>query len=782
MNGNLESLKDPKTTHRTDRHRRQAPKRRDLGPNTSLDKNMATEQYMEQNPILNEYAKQIALARLAVYNQEKGGGTSTGWGETFEYPPNPYPDLFDENNPDDMTAAAELLAMKDDAQYQKAVQEFAKWYATKDQPQLRLKEMTEDEAKANKIPWYESTDAYLRALAATGAIPSEDAVRSMAQMHFYNTLMDDLRSGSPKYEQALRTLIDNDREHFYPSDTTEVIRRDDPTWGEDREFIHGRGHDVKNFLMNGFLPFTNRIADDPELWHRASKFQVGSRLAGDVAMDLLLYGMAPELAATRLALMAGGRAAAGGALGLGTRALARAGAGAGVGGAGWLLKNYVADPAYHAATGVGTQQGPADVRDLGLEMLLGGAGNTLSTGFLRGAMPAERAFKIPEAMAPGKPSAVKGSDITAAFKAMDDPKVVSPTSDRARQLFENTEFEKYRKTYNNPKKGIEEVVKVESHPPMVIDLTPKEGGPMIVGAAAKGFPKGERTGVLKTMTQTPDHRYFGFVPMGIEDKGIYTKMMPTGSGVLESGPTRRMMMADKTRRTLLKELHGARPADGGEVKHLREVTEMVPETREVRLYEKPEADEFRVPYLEQHPEHFGKYSKEEKKAMGALMKAGQERRSVAASQFSGEPEFLTGPDFAAELSAARGNPLADNASNLKNTARQAQLYHNSTAGVRDKSGNWTTSQKQQKRHDKAKEIATRRKDMNIVGRDYLNGTKDYQLFPNGVSGARKTAGWLLQKGGAPFVSNNANTASDLIPYAIDLLGPRAEQIEYYDED
>jgi hypothetical protein len=164
------------------------------------------------------------------------------------------------------------------------------------------------------------------------------------------------------------------------------------------------------------------------------------------------------------------------------------------------------------------------------------------------------------------------------------------------------------------------------------------------------------------------------------------------------------------------------------------------------------------------------------------MKAAQVRESPESSRFGGGPEYIPGEKWAAEVRATRADPLNTDKANSGNMARHAQLTKKRTPGVRDKkTGDWSTSEKQQKDFAKAEKTMSRRKDMKIVGKDFLNNQTDYQQSSL-LGKASRVGGAVLNRVAPPVLTNNANLASDYIPYFVDFLGPRAEQIEYYEKE
>lgn len=749
-----ESKRDPRTTLRTDRHRRQAPRRRFTGETKhDYSEEMLLKDLAEKYPMLNEYAKQIALARLATFNQNDWNN-KMGWGEVYEFPENPYPDLFDVNNLGTRTAAAELLGMQNREELNRKMEEFDDWYEHRNEPQLRLKPMTEEDAKKDSIPWNASTDEYIRALVQNGVVRDERTLRNLAQKRLYEILKEDLKSGNPQYEMALEKLIGSKDEPYAPSDTTTLKEKQGPL-GTDRTF--DPRDDSMNFVANGFIPFTNRIWSDPELSYKASWYDWGLRGLGDAGM-LALYALGPEALATRGALMTGlgSKYLAGTLSGIASKGAIRAGAGAGVGAAGWGAKNFVADPLMHNLAGVGTQRGPADLRDLGLEMLLNGSLNAMTTGLLRGGKASDNAFKVRKAMAPDKPSSVDYSDIKASFDAMKPKDVIDANSDKARALFEGTDLQKYRKKYPN------EEMKIESNPEMVVNLNPKEGGPITMGAFT-GLTKTGQRGQINKMTKTPGDPYFGFreaknprlSQIWARETPVYEELIPNAS-----------LLPDKT----------GVPANA-------DLKNMVPTgfKREL-MVEHPDEDLFFKRYMEQNKDFFEPYTFEEKQALRKEMKAAQVRESPESSRFGGGPEYIPGEKWAAEVRATRADPLNTDKANSGNMARHAQVTKKSTPGVRDKkTGDWSTSEKQQKDFAKAKKTMSRRKDMKIVGKDFLNNQTDYQQ--SSILGkASRIGGAVLNRVAPPVLTNNANLASDYIPHFVDFLGPRAEQIEYYEKE
>lgn len=777
MNG--ETMKDPSTTHRTGRHIRKTPAapvpRGSSAENTQID----LSQYMDlpENHWAREYARALAQARLDLYNQDKWDN-DMGWVEQVGYPENPFPKLFtvdDEGNPE-LTAEGELLMMNDPELFLKNRTDFNDWLDTgRMNAKLKLVPMTKKEAlEADPdARWYNSTDDYMRALSHSTGI-DERYWRDFAQRALVNMLIDDMKSDNPKYENALRNHFLKDRdddEPYTPADTAEIIKHQGDRLGrlgDDREF-RPMDKDLL-FLMNGFVPFSARIAGDKEMRYKASPAEWATRILGDAGL-LGLYTVAPELATAKLALMTGlgSKVMAGGARGIAARAGLRGVTGAGSGAAGWGVKNYVADPALDAMFGVGAMQAPADTRDLALEAALGGFNNLLSTQLLRGGKYSDNAFRVREMMAPNNPSMVSHGDIMDSFKVMakknlkkegkrpgtvggDEITNIKGSTKKAKQEFAGMPLAEYRDKF-----GANEAILTENFPELRVDLTPKEGGPFVIGEPFTGIPYGANTNVIKQEVRMKGSPYKGAVQgRGFEEGGKWTM-----DAYRATKPVAKVEVPD---------------GKGGE--RLADLVGL--EKGQKKLYEKAQDPQFIELYKEQNAPFFANHTDEELAGLGELASDAQIRGNKAAKQwFSGKPTVRNGEQFSGALAKAEGSVQKGNTPNQKSALQAKTLKTKSRYGTMDKDGNFVEgTKKQTKALEKATKKGAERKQMTVISKDALNRSRDYQTFGNNT--ASKLAGAGARYIATPFVTNNANLASDLIPYFVDFFGPRAEPIKYED--
>lgn len=782
-------MADPNTTYRTDRHRRRKP----MAPNTSMRdvkplkarhtlKTYANIQREAKNaPWLRPIAEAIARARLDLLNQDDWN-KDIGWAEDIYVPQNPHPDLFQLGDDGySTTADADIMEMQDPEKFKINFGDFLKFTKEKDNSYLRLLPMTREDAEKAGKPWYQSTDEYLNALRELGYDPN-DVLRELAQTEILRQMGEDIRSGDPQYVKAMRHLLDDDE--YEPSDDPEMdyLRLIEAQRNRgDATFDRPSGWKVA--LDNTFAPISSRVSRDPELNHKTGLPEKVARGAADLLLNAG-YILGPEWLTTQAALrtgIGGGRLLTGGITGPLARTGTRFAAGGAVGAGAYGYKHGL-DPVFEHFTGTGTSRAPVDVRDLGLEALLGGATNVGFTGLLRGGKTSDNAFKLREMIAENNPSAVDYGDIADMFQLMKKRKlkdvpardgkvrreeITNVTGDDAKKEFVDLPIDRYREKF-----GTDEAVSTESFPPLLLteDFIP---GVSMLHTPIKDMSPVRPNKALKSDVADPDSKYFGFRQgsgSGPEGEGVWSRDFK-GYDV----PTE--------------------PHPAGQIKRdgkLRDLFEAEPSTVMVRAYEKASDPRFANKYFDYNIDFFKEnpatgakgFSREQKEGVKKLMDKSQVRGSEEQRLFSGQPTVRGGKEYAGEVASARGHLRdGDEGSKMTNSAKAALLEERSRFGKFDKDGNFVKgTKKQSDALRKSTKKSIERSSMNVKGKSALNKQRDYQR--EGYGRLNVGVGSLGRLVGQQAVANNANIMSNFIPYELPdwatVFGPRATPIEYED--
>ena len=780
-------------TYRTNRHRRRIPgapaaavrEQKPLKAKHSLKTYANIQREANNFPWVRPIAEAIAKARLDLYNQDKWD-KGTGWAEDIFVPNNPHPDLFDLGRDGElsMTPQGELLQMQDPDKFALMVPEVIRWMNDKDKSELRLLPMTREEAEAQGKRWYQTTDEYMQALQDLG-YGDEQLFRDIANAELLRMLKEDLESGDPAYEKAMRHLLADDDYSYDPNDSTTMKRLYDRQ-RERSEFDKPNRGLVA--LGNTFAPISTRVLADPELNYKTG---VGERLARGGADALLNAGyiFGPEWLATQAALRTGigaGRALTGGLAGIGARAGTRAATGAGVGAGGYLYKHGL-DPVFDKATGVGTARAPFDTRDLAFESALGGFNSLLSTQLLRGGKVSDNAFKLRSEIAPDNPSMVDYSDISDMFKLFKKRKLKDvgkePGSVTAEEVTHisgadaKPEFVKQPIKQYRDKFGQNEAIQTESFPPMV--LTDRAGDAFVIRAPFRDVPAVRGGTAIKGMAADKTSAYGGARRLSGADEGIWEKDL-----LKEYGPTFKIGERSVPERT-------AELAEGGSKapRHLSEVYATEPTVKgKVLLYEKANDPRFANDYIRYNADFFKgtgnqkPFSEEQLEGLKLLMRDAQTAGSDKKQLFTGKPTVRNADEYAAKTAVAQGNQrLGDNGKSLANDAEAALLKTRTKYGTKDAEGNFQPgTKKQTKALEKGIKKSIERSNMNVKSKASLNKQRDYQ----GYTRPEVIAGMGLRTVGTQGLVNNANIMSNFIPYGLpdwsDTFGPRAKQMEYED--
>ena len=426
----------------------------------------------------------------------------------------------------------------------------------------------------------------------------------------------------------------------------------------------------------------------------------------------------------------------------------RGGAGALTGASGWSYKQGL-DPVYDSVFGVGVNRGPADLRDLWLEMALGGGMNMLNTQFLRGGKTSDNAFRIREQMAKD-PSVVSYDDIMDSFKIMEPRKLkdvkdnsmgigadeitnVRSSTPKAKKEFASMPMERFHSEFPNEGVQFDTWPKLETR--MGNRGPYKQVARPVMNKPERGFQS-----AMKEEIGNPKSPYFGAIPgEGLGSKNTWL----VSENVTKKGATE-------------------------------------PEKQFVRLYGNASDDQFWNRYMAQNQKVFGKMSPEDRNSIAQLADEAQMRESGAGEYFTGKPMVLKGKDYAERLSSSEGHTLPGDPASAKSAGVVATLKHNPKYVNVDGKKVTPAPKKQVKKGQEATKKYGERKQMTLVSKKDLDRTRDYQMFGNNV--VTKSLGTLGKLAGTPFVVNNANLASNIIPTASEyyrkIFGQPAQQIEY----
>lgn len=782
-------------TYRTNRHRRRKPEapaasvreHKPLKAKHSLKTAANIQREAKNAPWVRPIAEAIAKARLNLYNQDKWD-KNTGWAEDIFVPNNPHPDLFDLGKDGElsMTPEGELLQMNNPKKFSLMVPEVINWMNDRDKSELRLLPMTREEAEAQGKRWYQTTDEYMQALQDLG-YGNEQLFRDIANAELLRILKEDLESGEPAYEKAMRHLLADDDYRYDPNDSTAMKRLVDRQ-RESSEFDKQNRGLVA--LGNTFAPISMRVMGDPELRYKTGIPEILARGGADALLNAG-YIFGPEWLATQTALRTGigaGKALTGGLAGIAARAGTRGVTGAAVGSGGYLYKHGL-DPVFDWATGVGTSRAPFDTRDWRFESALGGLNSLLSTQLLRGGKVSDNAFKLRNEIAPDNPSVVDYSDISDMFGLFKKRKLKdigkepgTVTADEITHISgadAKPEFVKQPIQRYHDKFGNNEAIQTESFPPML--LTDKIGDGFVLKAPFRDIPAVRPTTAIKEMTADATGRYSGARQLHAGSQGIWEKDLQNPDILEATVKSGERAVPSKTTAV----------TEGGTKvpEHLRDVYEVAPaKVGKVLLYEKANDPRFANEYIRRNADFFKgtenqkSFGEEQLEGLKLLMKDAQTAGSDKGYLFSGIPTVRNADEYAAKSAVAQGNRrLGDNGKSLANDAEAALLKTRTKYGTKDAKGNFQPGPKKQtKALEKGVKKSIERSNMNVKSKASLHKQRDYQ----GYTRPEVIGGMGLRTVGTQGLVNNANIMSNFVPYGLpdlsETFGPRAKPMEYED--
>lgn len=364
---------------------------------------------VKTNPWLEPILRELADARLRMYSSdekdERFRSKDYGWAHTLDYIAPPESDYFTfAQNEDgdwvikDLENAKALDALTYGVEKKPLEDYLKKPFNQSFQP------MTRKEADAAGRDWFPTSNELLNALVKTKlGDGNKQALYDAAQLALADAWKEDFESETPKYAAASEHLFD-----------------DKGVAKNQYEIPNG----VSSFVKNMFIPVSNAVMEDPELYFKTDKGEMAARIAGDLALTFA-SGALPLFGATRGAALA-----------------ARPLVGAVVGGAAGGLANYGAQRLVNTglaeATGHGYIDQPIDATDAGIEMALGALSGPISA-----ANKVRGRAALKDLMWPENPSGVTPKHINQSI-ALSKTK---GTTEKAMQPFLSQAFKKFEKKY-----------------------------------------------------------------------------------------------------------------------------------------------------------------------------------------------------------------------------------------------------------------------------------------------------------------------------------------------
>lgn len=630
------------------------------------------ENTIEKNPMFNEGLKSakelradfpwleddeildaMVRARLGFYGNKPDYDKSKGWIEKKRSITQPYPEEFTiQNGIPTLTERGQELANEDILSSWRRSQEVENWQKF---PYRGVDFVRGTREEAGENPWFRTMDEYSDALLNSIGSEYSRALQDALQERMYKVLEEDLASENPQYLQAMKNKLLPDFDYSKGRPTVDDLRRYQSEIGKKpfnyREFE--RPHRITTVGTSVAVPMWSATHFDPELNYNTSNLEAGARLGGDMLMNALSF-YAPVKGAQM------GGALASRKVPFFRNVAGRGGAmlGGALGGAGTYGAERVADEALEAKTGKGYHQYPMDVRDLGLQTLLGGvAGLPWRKGV-------PKYNELRTKIDPNFTSTVERSDVADMIKAQKEAKDLIKQGrgkvgkDAIETQYQDMAWRDYRNKF-----GEDEAVNFQ-HPPVVKD---DEGIPLVQNA-----PAGK-------VTQVRD-------PKG----------KPVRRGTMENADL--LVERDPVKFT---------DASGKSVK------EDVPVAH-------ADADaSLRKGYFDQNADYYRGMSEEAKEDLWKAAKASRERDSKFSGLFTGTDEVVPISTVRENMRLFGGRPLNEGERSLKNKGVE-WLWRNKTTPGKMKDGNFVEAgEAQQEALRKAKNTAHRRYGHNMLGEKEL---------------------------------------------------------------
>lgn len=612
------------------------------------------DELVEAYPFIDELADEMVNARLGLYNKAPTYDKSEGWIENLEDIQQPHTLEFTVVNGEPvLTPFGELMAQQDMAKSFAQSKDVQKWI---DHPTKQKITFTRGKRGDENQHWYRTMDEYSDALLNDIGSEYSRALQWLLQRKLNEKIKADLESSEPQYINALKNKLLPDFDYSQGNPTYEDYDKyqTDKNMSLFGRMEFERPSSLKTVPASLVAPIYSATHFDPELDYNTSNMEAAGRLGGDVLLNAV--GMSAPILGAKVAGKAFAKAIPY------FRNIARrtgAALGGAVGGAGSYFADRGADTFLEKTTGKGYHQYPVDVRDLGLQMLLGGVSG----------VPWSNRVPSYNEMRPmidkNFPDLVTRTDIKDMIGAQKDAEklIKKGKGKTGAEAIETQYQDRAWRNYRN-KFGEDEAIQVEL-PPKIKGV----GGTPLVQNAPAGKPR-----------QTRDSN---------GDKVRVGTMEHAGKLMDAKAP-------------VIYDANGT-PIALAETEH---------------AYEKADA-ELVNRYFKDNEKYFAGMSEEEKADLVRAMTASREKDSPYAKFFSGESEIMKVPDWRQQVRTSSGRTVNEGDKPLKNKGVEWVLRNKSKTG-QDKDGVFIEAgTEQQKAFGKAKADSHRRYGHTMLGVEQL---------------------------------------------------------------
>lgn len=617
------------------------------------EKAKTADELVKAYPFIDELADEMVNARLGLYNKAPTYDKSEGWIENLEDIQQPYPQEFTVVNGEPvLTPFGELMAQQDMAKSFAESKDVQKWI---DHPTKQKITFTRGKRGDKSQHWYRTMDEYSDALLNDIGSEYSRALQWLLQKKLNERIKADLESPEPQYINALKNKLLPDFDYSKGNPTYEDY--DKYQTGENRNAFgrmeFERPSALKTIPASFVAPMYSATHFDPELNYNTSNLEAGARLGSDIAMNAIAFG-AP-VAGAKL-----GGAFISRKVPYFRNAFGRAGAMAGgaLGGAVTYGAERGADEALKFFTGKGYHQYPVDVRDIGLQALLGGAAGLP----WRKGVP--RYGELRQKIDPNFTSTVTNTDVKDMIGAQKEAqKLIKQGRGKVGKDAIETQYQDMAwRDYRN-KFGEDEAVNFQ-HPPVVKD---NEGIPLVQNA-----PAGK-------VMQVRD-------PKG---KPVRRGTMENADLLVERDPVRFTDASGKAVKVDVPVAHADADAS------------------------------LRKGYFEQNADYYQGMSEEAKEDLWKAAKASRERDNKFSGLFTGTDEVVPISTVRENMRLFGGRPLNEGERSLKNKGVE-WLWRNKTTPGKTEGGKFVEAgEAQQEALRKAKSTAHRRYGHNMLGEKEL---------------------------------------------------------------
>lgn len=627
---------------------------------------------IEKNPLFNEGLKSakelredfpwleddeildaMVRARLGFYGDKPDYDKSKGWIEKKRSIEQPYPEEFIlQDGVPTLTARGQELANEDMLASWRRSQEVENWQKF---PYRGVDFVRGTREEAGENPWFRTMDEYSDALLNSIGSEYSRALQDALQERMYKVLEEDLASENPQYLQALKNKLLPDFDYSKGRPTIEDLRKYQTEIGKKpfnyQEFE--RPHRITTMGTSVAVPMWSATHFDPELNYNTSNLEAGARLGGDMLMNALAF-----YAPVKGAQMGGAFISRKVPYFRNVAGRAGAMAGGALGGAGTYGAERVADEALETTTGKGYHQYPIDVRDLGLQALLGGAAGLP----WRKGVPKYNELRAK--IDPNFTSTVERSDVADMIKAQKEAQnlIKQGRGKVGKDAIETQYQDRAWRDYRN-KFGEDEAVNFQ-HPPVIKD---DEGIPLVQNA-----PAGK-------VTQVRD-------PKG---KQVRRGTMEDADLLVERDPVRFMDASGKPVKVDVPVAHADADAS------------------------------LRKRYFEQNADYYQGMSEEAKEDLWKAAKASRERDNKFSGLFTGSDEVVPISTVRENMRLFGGRPLNEGERSLKNKGVEWLWRNKTTPGKMDGGKFVEAGEAQQEALREAKNTAHRRYGHNMLGEKEL---------------------------------------------------------------